>query len=66
MNVGLPDDNPPLLIPLSHYLIISLGGTQAVGGTKFNLVANAYHEGDADAGVFKVHVLNKSTYVHIW
>ena len=27
---------------------------------KFNLLMNAYHEGDADGGVFKVHVLNKS------
>ena len=24
------------------------------GGTKFNLLANAYHEGEADAGCFKV------------
>jgi len=28
--------------------------------TKFNLLANAYHMGDADGGVFKVHVLNKA------
>merc|ERR1712196_311746 len=28
--------------------------------TKFNLLANSYHEGDAEGGVFKVHVLNKA------
>ena len=30
------------------------------GETKFNLLANVHHEGDADGGIFKVQVLNKA------
>jgi U4/U6.U5 tri-snRNP-associated protein 2 len=32
----------------------------ATGETKFNLLANVHHEGDADGGIFKVQVLNKA------
>jgi len=29
-------------------------------GCRYNLLANSHHEGDANGGVFKVHVLNKA------